>query len=196
MEVIQLDEDSDDEIDEIESPKNIIRIESDDDSHISHKNEGTLEIYVESDNNEEEVVCLEDTSSERSVTEDEDDDNDSEELHGSRPVSINKSSEAYKANQDLPSSIEKTDDDNAVDFDLFDFQEQPDICSPDNLNEDLNTFDDFKSETVDELREIITSDEDTKFGDILSKQLVSSPHDILQDLGKLFVIIFLFYPFP
>ena len=120
-------------------------------------------------------VCLADTSSERSVTEDEDDDNDSEELHGSRPVSINKSSEAYKANQDLPSSIEKTDDDNAVDFDLFDFQEQPDICSPDNLNEDLNTFDDFKSETVDELREIITSDEDTKFGDILSQQLLSSP---------------------
>ena len=186
MEVIQLDEDSDDEIDKLESPKNIIRIESDDDSHISHKHEGTLEIYVESDN-EEEVVCLEDTSSDRSDVncEDEDDNNAAEEPPGSRPHSINKSSEAFKAKQDLPIYIEKTDDDNAVDFDLFDFEEQPAVVSPDNLNEDLNTFDDFQSETVDELQEIITSDEDTKFGDILSQQLVaSSSHDILQDLGK------------
>ena len=184
MEVIQLDEDSDDETDK---HKNIIRIESDDDSHISHKHEGTLEIYVESDNNEEEVVCLGDTSSDRSDinSEDKNDNNAAEELNGSRPHSNNKSSEACTAKQDLPIYIEKTDDENAVDFDLFDFEEQPAVVSPDNLNEDLNSFDDFQSETVDELQEIITSDEDTKFGDILSQQLVaSSSHDILQDLGK------------
>ena len=192
MEVIQLDEDSDDEITKPESAQNIIRIESDDDSLSSHRNEETLEIYVESDNNEEEVVCLEDTSSDRS--EDEDNNGAEEEIHGSRPDSINKSSEAFNAKQDLPSYIEKTDDDNAVDFDLFDFEEQTTLPlplgSPDNLNEDLNTFDDFKSETVDELREIVASDEeDTKFGDILSQQLVaSSPHDIFHDLGKTKII--------
>ena len=184
MEVIQLDEDSDDEIDKSESSQNIIRIESDDDSLSNNKNEETLEIYVDSDNNEEEeeeVVCLEDTSSERSEDGDED---ATVELPGSCPDSINKSSEN---NQDLPSYIEKTDD-NAVDFDLFDFEEQTALPqgSPDNLNEDLNTFDDFESETVDELRDIITSDEDdTKFGDILSQQLVASPpHDIFRDLGR------------
>ena len=182
MEVIQLDEDSDDEIDKSESSQNIIRIESDDDSLSSNKNEEALEIYVDSDNNEEEeeeVVCLEDTSSERSEDGDED-----AAVPGSCPDSINKSSEN---NQDLPSYIEKTDD-NAVDFDLFDFEEQNALPqgSPDNLNEDLNTFDDFESETVDELRDIITSDEDdTKFGDILSQQLVASPpHDIFRDLGR------------
>ena len=184
MEVIQLDEDSDDEIDKSESSQKIIRIESDDDSLSSNKNEEALEIYVDSDNNEEEeeeVVCLEDTSSDRSEDGDED---AAVELPGSCPDSINKSSEN---NQDLPSYIEKTDD-NAVDFDLFDFEEQTALPqgSPDNLNEDLNTFDDFESETVDELRDIITSDEDdTKFGDILSQQLVASPpHDIFHDLGR------------
>ena len=188
MEVIQLDEDSDDEIAKPESLQNVIRIESDDDSSVSsHRNDEALEIYVESDNNEEEVVCLEDTSSDRS---DDEDDNVAGEIHGSRPHSTNKSSKAFNAKQDLPSLFEKTDDDNAVDFDLFDFEEQTvlpiPLGSPDNLNEDLNTLDDFRSETVDELREILPSDEeDTKFGDILSQQLVaSSPEDIFHDLGR------------
>ena len=169
MEVIQLDENSDDEIDKPESPKTIIRIVQD-------------LIYVDSDNNDEEVVCLEDTSSDKSEDED---DNVSEEplAHGSD--SRNNCSEAT---QDLPRYIEKSDDDNAVDFDLFDFEEQTALAlgSPDNLNEDFNTFEDFESETVDELREIITSDEDdTKFGDVLSQQLVASPpQDIFHDLGK------------
>ena len=182
MEVIQLDENSDDEIDKPESAKTIIRIESDDDSASVSSHD--IEIYVDSDNNDDEVVCLEDTSSDRS---DDEDDNVSEEplAHGSD--SRNKCSEA---NQDLPRYIEKSDDDNAVDFDLFDFEEQTvlpiPLGSPDNLNEDLNTLDDFRSETVDELREIVPSDEeDTRFGDILSQQLVaSSPEDIFHDLGR------------
>ena len=182
MEVIQLDEDSDGEIDKLQSPGNVISIQSDQGSQI----EEGLEILVETDT-EEEVVCLDDTST----------DSDNDDVGIAEDIKIDsrrRSTHSSQENQVLPilsaSSIEKTDD-NAVD--LFDFEE---ACEEntfevhDNLNEDLNTFDDYRSETVEELREIISSDEDEKnsnVGDVLSEKLLSSSDTqaviITRDLG-------------
>ena len=171
MEVIQLDEDSDDEIDEIQK---VINIQSDQDSN---RDEEALEILVGSDIDNETVVFLDDTST--------DNDDNSRDVEFEEEVHI-ESSNSCQEYLDLPSTsnIEKTDD-NAVDVDLFAFEEV--VESPDNFDEGLNTFD-YQSETVDELREIVSSDEDdTKFGDVLSEQLLSStepPGDITRHLGR------------
>ena len=171
MEVIQLDEDSDDEIDGIQKA---INIQSDQESN---RDEEALEILVGSDIDNETVVFLDDTST--------DNDDNSRDVEFEEEVHI-ESSNSCQEYLDLPSTsnIEKTDD-NAVDVDLFDFEEV--VESPDNFDEGLNTFD-YQSETVDELREIVSSDEDdTKFGDVLSEQLLSSPEppgDITRHLGR------------
>ena len=173
MEVIQLDEDSDDEIDEIQK---VINIQSDQDSN---RDEEALEILVGSDIDNETVVFLDDTST--------DNDDNSRDVEFEEEVHIESSNSCQEYSDLLSTStcnIEKTDD-NAVDVDLFAFEEV--VESPDNFDEGLNTFD-YQSETVDELREIVSSDEDdTKFGDVLSEQLLSSPEppgDITRHLGR------------